>query len=624
MSQHATATTTRTDAPSYTSRAVPGEITESRRETEELQKEESSYNSTAITSNKQVEKIQRTASRSVQGSTTAQTSIRRSQPKNTADSSFASTSKLSLPPSPSSPSTSPTPTPYPSATSHLSTAALPNSERTLFLLLRQLHSTYPSIPPSWYLQFHSQPYFVPFVSSRTYTFLLDLGFKRSNLWIVEEVLIEMERREIGLDEKGLRVLLRGYRGVGNEKKWRDVLERLENVNRGGREWIVEGRSTKRLDLGSKGKGKAKEMEQAGEMLGGEGVGWKGWTMRARDSEALDEGGEVETRETLRSNGGRAVNSTHRTRIKKKPAAPRIPPQRRPRVLIPPHPHRLSASSATNLVQLLVSDQRTHDAFSLADTWLARNRPTLPSNSPSTSSPSPTLITLTHSYNSTLLVFVNILLKPLLLARSSISQILSFPSTFIARHAPPLPLPQPSPGLSTIREILCGLTGTSGKSSWNRGTRVIDHFGYRWGLPIGDDGFEGEERMRFRQPKNPHTRERLCLDPLSDERDSGKGLVVKPHTVTPPSVSILLLQLAVESHSQPLTRLSSDHVKEFREWWKGVSEKEQDSDWLKGSKVGSLLTQAGETGLLDKGEKSSRRREWHREQKLYVSRRKGGK
>jgi len=621
ISQQATATATRSNTINYQYRTTTAEFTESELQERRLQTEDSSYNSTSTTTNKQTEKDTDTISRSKQAITTAQPSTRRPQPKNTADSSFASTSKLSLPPSsssrsPNSAHTSPSSPAIPSATTSLSSIPLPNSERSLFLLLRQLQSTYPSIPPSWYFTFHSQPYFTPFVSSRTYTFLLSLGFKRSNLWVVEQVLKEMENREIGLDEKGLRVLLRGYRGTGEEKKWRDVLERLEEeMGKEGREWVVEGRNTKRLNLGSKGKGKAKEIQEEGGLRGGEGVGWKGWMIRGRDVKVLAQEEEGSRREEMT-----ATKSTHRTRIKKKPPASLVRPQRRPRVLIPPLPHRLSSSSATNLTQLLVSDQRTDDAFSLADTWLAHNRPSLPSD-PSSSSPSPALIQSTHEYNSTLLVFLNILLKPLLLARSSISTILSFPTTFIARHAPPSLLPQPEPGLSTIREILSGLQGMEGKSSWNRGRRVVDHFGYRWGIPIGDGGFEGEERVRFRQPSNPQTRERLCLGPLPTG-ESEEGVFVKPHTIVHPSISVLLLQLAVETHSSPQIRLTSDQIKEFREWWKGVSEKEQGTDWLKGSKARFLIVRAGEVGLLEKDAQESKRRDWFREQKLYESRRKG--
>ncbi|GAA5873532.1 hypothetical protein JCM16303_001156 [Sporobolomyces ruberrimus] len=613
---------------------------------------------------------------------------RANHPRCTADSSFASTSKnpFPFPPLPRHsrtrrPST-PLP-PVPTASSVLLSSiseSLPTTEKGLFELLRRIKSVHPSVPAEWFYQFHSQLSSSSstngtgrfdggkdssgegIVSIRTWTFVLDLAFGENNLKFVEKVLEDIVREQEGLrvreneGEDGMsegerrrraewdrnlnRILLKGFRRVkrGDQdqgEKWQDVLRRLEQgeASTGGREWVVEGRSTKRISLGSKGKGKAKEIEEHGELWGGEGVGWRGWEVGARDLENAKKQQEATTNSTKmeQSTALRGYRKTKRRLLARPdPRTPSTTTTPRPRVLVPPRAEQLSSSSLSQLVQLLVQDQRNEEAFSLADSWLATNRPTLSSSLlPSTSSavpaPSSELVAKTHRYNSTLLVLLNILLKPLLLAKSPLSTILDFPSLFISRHSPPKPLPQPLPSLSTIREILHGFKGK--RNAWREGKKVVDHFGYKWGLPVGDKGFEAEEalRLKFEEPTCPRWRKYLHLGALEEANLSGKGrgreegrIPMRPHRFVPPSVSIILLRHAINNQSDPLTRLDPLDVESFKGWWEFVTKSDCKSDWFQGSRARELVLKAGRVGLLDRDVAGAKRKTWYKERhRLYA-------
>ncbi|GAA5924250.1 uncharacterized protein JCM15063_005582 [Sporobolomyces koalae] len=520
-------------------------------------------------------------------------------PRYTADSSFASTSKHSI---------------TPTATSLLDadTSQLPSTESELFTLLRRIGSVYPKIESTWLYQFHAHPRLRPHVSTRTYSFVLTAAFRDNDARLVETILDEMSERSIKWDRDLGRVLLRGYRMTSQEDKWREVLRKLEGEPRpeparNHLEWVVEGRYTKRISLGAKGKGKAKE-GTAG--LGGEGVGWKGWSLRARDREQqkLDaqEQAQLENLKTASSS-----SLDHVVRPKKRPPARTrtiLPSSKlRPRVLIPPHFDRLSSSTISDLVQLLVQDQRREEALSLAAAWLDANRPNL-EQPPNTSD---TLIRQGHVYNATLVVLLNILLKPLLLAQASASELVAFISTFLSRHAPPASLPQPLPRLSTLRHILSALTGK--KNAWRDGKRIVDHFGYTWGLPIGDAGFEQRQhRMRFvpRRKNDPLNRQSTISQSVNDLAETMQdGLSVPPHTVAPPSIAVLLLRLAVDTHATESTRFRPSEIIAFRHWWKSRLEAEGSSDWYRGQTVRHLLIQAGQSGLLNKYVNSRKRKEW---------------
>ncbi|GAA5960390.1 hypothetical protein JCM3765_007495 [Sporobolomyces pararoseus] len=582
----------------------------------------------------------------------------RKLPRCTADSSVASTSKLRLPssPSPSSRSVSPSvlpPTPASILLSSIS-SSLPTTESGFYQLLRRIHSTFPSIKAEWFYQFYSSHTLnlsseekeKSRKSIRIWSFLLNLAFGETNLKLVKRILgdLKLEERELNGDKRDLgRTLLKGYRKLGMKEEAREILSRLQEKGVGGepREWITEGRHTKRVSVGSnaKGKGKAREEAQDAEgFAGGEGVGWKGWTIRTRDLERArlgqqDNSAMITTAQI--ATGSRKVNK----KVKKRPPTSETTPspsnQRpRARILIPPRPELLSSSSLTQLVQLLVQDQRTDEAYTLSELWLFHNKPNLPSLSSYSSSPSSELITLSHKYNSTLFVIANILLKPLLLSRSRVPALLSFLENFISLHSPSPPLPQPLPPLSTLRELLSGLKGS--KDAWRTGKRLIDRFGYKWGLPISEDlrGFEkdqGRLRLRFQESEGINRRNE------SGPRDSSRGkeeevqggLKARPHRYASPSVAVIVFRHALDSHRDPLTKLDDRDLQRFRNWWEFVTAREGGSDWFKGNRMKGLLLRAREVGLLDPTEaykisNDKRRRSWFltRQRRISHSRKRG--
>ncbi|GAA5832788.1 hypothetical protein JCM3766R1_007043 [Sporobolomyces carnicolor] len=565
----------------------------------------------------------------------------------TADSSLASTSKGPFP-EPATWSRLP-----PTASSILLASvseSLPTSERDLFRLLRRIRSTHPSLSATWFYQLHSSPRFnlassgaadtaddcANLASSRTYAFVLDLAFAESNLALVEAILDDYKRHplEFEWDNDFGRILLKGYRKLGMEDEAREVLTRLEQQAGAGRrsetEWIVHGRYPQRVSIGSKGKGKAREVDNVERLSvrGGEGVGWKGWQVRFRDLEKarLKEPKEQDAPTLLSGgqSGGGLMKKKKRPRFGTPVLTGRV---QRPAVLVPPEPERLSSSSVTQLVQLLVHDERTDEAFSLADTWLKSNRPTLPLSA--RTSPTRDLVTASRKYSATLFVFVNILLKPLLLARSPMPTLFAFVSDFVARHSPPEPLPRPLAPSSTIREILSGIVGR--KNAWRTGKRVVDHFGYKWGLPVGDGGFE---RIEFEGPTCERWRKYLCLGDLAVEQRAksstgaildGERWKVRPHRFVPPSIAILLLRLAVDSQENKVSKLDTDGIERFRRWWTFVEARERGSDYFHSARARELLIRAGQVGLLAPYEPGKKRKGWYLTRQREISRsRKRGK
>jgi hypothetical protein len=146
--------------------------------------------------------------------------------------------------------------------------------------------------------------------------------------------------------------------------------------------------------------------------------------------------------------------------------------------------------------------------------------------------------------------------------------------------------------------------------------VVDHFGYQWGLPLGDTGFEGvdELRLEFEKPSRDGRRSHLCPDeskPVAPKvKEEGKMSKLRPHRFVPPSVAIILLRHAIDSQSDPLRKLNAQDLIRFREWWKLVYSREPGSDCFQGSRFTTLLVKAGSIGLLEPYEGwKERRKEW---------------
>lgn len=492
-------------------------------------------------------------------------------------------------------------------------------------------------------------------SIRIWSFLVDLAFGETNLKLVKTILRDLKLEEedsssgtLKGDKRDLgRILLKGYRRSGMKEEAREILNRLQENGEGGsggepREWVTEGRHTKRVSLGSnaKGKGKAREEDHDGEWLvGGEGVGWKGWNSRTRDLERARLGQQDNSAAVTTAQP--TVGSRKVKKVKKRPPISESmpsPSKQRPRarVLITPQPELLSSSSLTRLVQLLVQDQRTDEAYTLSELWLFHNKPTLPSVSSSCSSslPSPDLVTLSHKYNSTLFVLVNILLKPLLFSRSRVSTLLSFIENFIAVHSPSSPLPQPLPPLSVLRELLSGLIGK--RDAWKIGKRLVDQFGYKWGLPISESlkGFEKDQdrlRLKFVRRRDIESSEEeekrrndLGLEDSSEGKEATQGeFEARPHQFVSPSVAVIMFRHAIDSHQNPSTKLDDQDLEKFRNWWAFVKAREPGSDWFRGHRMRVLLLRAEEIGLLgrtevDKSSNDEKRRSWFLTRQRQVS------
>ncbi|GAA6062294.1 hypothetical protein JCM10212_004382 [Sporobolomyces blumeae] len=622
------------------------------------------------------------------------TSRQRGQPlpATTSASPFASTSKSSLACAAPLASTSarfqPPPTrsanaanairpprPYQSpARAILSSTPTPTCEHTLLRLLRRIKSVYPSTTASYLCAIHSNPLFAGYTSPKTYSWILDILFSESNLRGVEAVVEEMKRNEVGWSAELGRILLKGYRRVGKWDMADEVLAKMQEdhrrrrragvdeADRQGRvksedeeledlEWVVAGRSTTRLDRGSKGKGKMQEaIYDPATVVGGEGLPWKGWSARNRDIAAFEAGEKTRQQYEQALRGGPGDARKHRAGGgRKRVAGPSIcsrPPLAR--VMIPSNSHELSASSVANLCHLLVQDGRAADAFSVAELWLVERRPRTPRGD----RPSPAAMRLAILYNSTLVVLLNLLLKPLLLARLPMPELLRFQTTFLDRHAPPSSLPRPRPSLVTLRQVLSAVTGKT--NSWKTSRRVVDHFGYTWGFPRGDGGFEGDERILFVAPTEPAVRKYLCLDPRTGvDSDAYSGeptnlsptsavssgssisdttatswdrpsaaptpsngrpprLSVKPHSVPPVSVVPLMFAHALETYTSALFPPTSSSgarpsatvtftivdIVGFRKWWKGIEYDRREVPRAARVKVDAMVRKARKLGLLE--------------------------
>ncbi|GAA5863402.1 hypothetical protein JCM1840_007514 [Sporobolomyces johnsonii] len=515
----------------------------------------------------------------------------------------------------------------------LAHSGLPTSEPSLYLLLRRIKSTYPSTPVAWLAWFHSQPALSPFASPRTYSFLLLRAFAESNLALVRALLEEIAQREMAWDEPLCRVLLRGYQRTGDERKVQDVLAVM-----GSRGWAAP-RPSQRPDLGEKGKGKVKSEEDPV---------WKGWSMSVQERKTKEE--EDARRNEADQAAGTPSVSVNRFRSRRRPpsATEQIASPARPPVLIPPNAASLPSSDITTLVELLVQDRRTTDAFSLADAWLSANRPVPPSRSSASPgrsvpanrpfrildylkspAPNPALRTyhaLSTSYHSSAVVLLNILLKPLFYERSPPAALRTFVTSFLSRHSAPPPARPLTPNLATLRTLVSGVLGS--RHAWRHAVKLTDWFGYTWGMPLGGTGFEhAPARLTFVWPPDADVRERLGLvgapPPASNARRERRAQVanrplqlqVKPHEVVPADVALLLLRHALDCYKRK--SLKAHEVDAVRAWWDGFDH--ASSELVVGAHKGRpLVAKAIKAGLLEskkgkKGERPTKREERKQQQ-----------
>ncbi|GAA5979196.1 hypothetical protein JCM10908_002835 [Rhodotorula pacifica] len=528
-----------------------------------------------------------------------------------------------------------------SRTSHLETLSLPTTEPELYDFLRRAKTAYASLPAEWLASFHSHANLADLVSSRTYRFLLRVAFDASNLRLVRALIAEVKERGLVLDEITKRAVLRGYAGLGPRLRREDEAIRTALVEELGRTAGVV-RPTKRRNFGQTGKG----LNDLDEL-------WKGWAVRGRDRRLREQvDALLSVKEAAPTalpspsrKGNKGVSSSPRARANLRPhtATVSTPMQRIalscPPILIPPFAHTLPGSDISALVQSLVGAGRRDEAFHLAETWLAENRPVFaePPASPRPPDPPPShlpaatrmssstarrstslsvYLRQAASYHSTAVVLLNVLLKPLFLERASMPDIRSFVASFVETHSALRPAPPLTPDVVTLRTLITGVLGSP--TAWDRATSLVDWFGYQWGIPLADPCTN--ERHRF-LPPNTIEGDRLAVEPPSaagksatraielartEHKELPQLLLVKPHSVVPPDIALLLLRHAADQYSRGLFAQSTNRRRVWRQgiraWWrafdKGASSSTRmTTDVWTGQKARSVMRKAVKVGLF---------------------------
>ncbi|BGP53172.1 hypothetical protein JCM8202v2_000731 [Rhodotorula sphaerocarpa] len=532
----------------------------------------------------------------------------------------------------------------PLGTSHLDLLALPKSEVELYQFLRRTKAAYSSLSIDWLASFHAHPQFTSLVSSRTYRFLLRAAFGASDLKLVRGLIADIKERGVLMDEMTKRAVLRGYAGMGPRLRSEDEGIRTGLLEELGRYGAGTVRPTGRRNFGVTGKG----LNDLDEL-------WKGWAVRGRDCRLRDQLdglllGEATPSDQLavRPTAKGAYTSSPRARANLRPGSTSSAstPMKRialshPPVLIPPFAPSMPGSDVAGLVQALVDERRKAEAFDIAESWLAANRPVLdtpatrkpPDPPPSDSTPSTTPPSVlaadgntiasgsfrcrVATYHSTAVVLLNILLKPLFLERAPLSVIRSFVSSFVAMHSVGPPAPPLMPDLVTLRTLVSGVFGTS--TAWDRATSLVDWFGYQWGMPVADPCATG--RLHFLPPSEVEAN-RLAVAPPSASTGSARValelvrsgtpattvrqtdlqlFLVRPHAVVPPDIALLLLRHAADQYSRGLFAQSANRRKVWRQgiraWWRALEKDEAATDIWTGQKARKVLRRAVKVGLF---------------------------
>lgn len=489
---------------------------------------------------------------------------------------------------------------------------LPSSEPELYSYLHQVKATQPSTRPDSLAWFHSQPRISRLSSPRTYRVLLHYAFEESNLRLVRTLLAEMHERGVKKNERVLRVLLRGYLRHGKEEDAREVAQAL------GRRGVVLLETKPRV-LDSAARGKRKEELEAP---------WKGWWMRNRETELVKERERV--REEARAPQRSAFFSKRRRSARSSSSGPSpssnpIPlslPPRQP-TPIPRQSAALAGSDVVTLTHRLVTEARYDEAYAVAEMWLRANRPSLAKSStssptasipPRTLSPHDSHTSSVHTtlssfgaaaaeFNASALALLHILLRPLFLERAPLFSIRRFVSHFLLTASPPPPSRPLVPNLVTLRTLISGLRGHP--EAFFRARKLVDWFGYRWGLPFL--GQPDSKRIYFVPPPRKEAEaKRVGVDegdaaaarPAAVEDEVEPRSSVKPHQVVSPDLALLLLQHSIDAaSSSPKTLVSSRQILEIRTWWNALDKDPEKYEQWKAYKVRRAWGKAVEVGVM---------------------------
>ena len=500
-------------------------------------------------------------------------------------------------------------------------SVLPTTEEEMLHLLYKLRRNNPPLAATRLVEIHSHPTLAPFVSQSSYAYLLRLSYRISNLALARQLLDEMKERHISSGKEVCLAMLYGYtkrgdmagavgmRTVLRENGWEDETGTGEDFWR------------ERRDLG-KEQGK------------GMGDSWKTWGRRGWGSaKMLAEAGIAKEKEL--SNG--LVTR----------ATPGVPI--RPDVVVPLHVGALSGQTIIRLVDSLVHERRTSEAFDVAETWLDMNRPKRPSLPfPSTTAaatqqdnfalnprpaieyaPAPIYLHLRRPgsarsltatsfsdpihrravslYNSRALILLNILLKSLLMHYVPPFGARSFVVEFIDRHSVPNDLHIGNidgirPDIVTLRELLMNLR--SRKNGWRKGIETINWYNNEFG------GLPGESvssfRRRFKPVSNysPSVSRSTSITNLLSFFPTSHATALALAALPPPAsrinfrLALLILNYAVV-HQKTLTRNSESiamHAIEVKAWWESLDVK-GDKEW-DSRLAGDIFKKAVRCGVLE--------------------------
>ncbi|GAA5931996.1 hypothetical protein JCM3775_004208 [Rhodotorula graminis] len=441
---------------------------------------------------------------------------------------------------------------------------LPSTEPALYDFLRLAHTTHPGVPTSWLAWFHAHPRVAPLASTRTYRLLLHRASTTTDKALVRTLLSEMQERGLGLDDETRRVLLRAYLRGGDD-------ERALEVVRGLRRSVAKGvvlEATKPRDLGEGAKGR-----------GDVRVQWKGWAVRERDKRAEEERRAAAAAAAAVELVPRGTSKRRRQRPSAAAMAAaaavhaRVPP--RGAALVPARPDSLSSSDIATLIECLGQERRHAEAYGLAETWLAANRPPAQGGRASSSSPPVQSHRVAAEYNSTALVLMNTLLKSLFYEKPSPSSVRTFIDTFLVKHSAPFPAVPLMPNVVTLRLLVSGCLGAD--DAWDRATALVDWLGYRFGLPPSDGRLTGRRRY-FVPPTHVEGKRVGAAEPslgvVSTSVAARDPVLVPPHAVVAPDVAVLLLRHAVDQHVRR-TLGYKERARAIRRWWSGFDRRGSD-------------------------------------------------
>ena len=509
---------------------------------------------------------------------------------------------------------------------------LPTNEEEMLHLMYKLRRSNPPLAPIRLAQIHSHPTLAHFVSQSSYAYLLRLSYRMSNLALSRQILEEMKERKVVRGKEVCLAMLYGFQKRGDMAgavQMRTVLREngWEDETGAGEDFWRE-----RRDLG-KEQGK------------GSGDTWKAWGRRGWGSAKMLAEAEAAKEKELAK--GIVTKMT-----------PGVLP--RPDVVIPLHVGALSGQTVIRLVDSLVHERRTPEAFNVAESWLDMNRPNRPTplaapsttastTTPTTASsqqenfaltprpaieyaPAPIYLHLrrpgsrplspatstfseaTHRrsvtlYNSRALILLNILLKSLLMHYVPPFGARSFVLEYIDRHSVSNDLNVGNidgirPDIVTLRELLMNLR--SRKNGWRRGIETINWYNHEFG------GLPGEPVSSFRRRFKPISHYSSTLSagsnaplsnllsffPTSHADALAKAALPPPASRINFRLALLLLNYAV-AHQKLLTRNSESramHSIEVKAWWESLDVK-GDKEW-DSRLAGDIFKKAVRCGVLE--------------------------